>query len=79
MIKESDMREYKKPVIDLMGTQGNAFAILGIAKNVHRDLKRQGIELPDFKVIQSEMMASNYNNLINIFDKYFGDYVDLQK
>lgn len=78
MIKEKSQREYKKQVIDLQGTQGNAFAILGIAKDLHKQLKNV-IDLPDIKVIQSEMFSSGYDNLILVFDKYFGDYVDLQK
>lgn len=78
MIKEKSQREYRKQVIDLKGTQGNSFVLLAIAKDLHRQLKNV-IDLPDIKVIQSEMFSSGYDNLILVFDKYFGEYVDLQK
>lgn len=78
MIKEKSQKEYRKQVIDLTGTQGNSFVLLGIAKDLHRQLKNV-IPLPDIKTIQSEMFSSGYNNLILVFDKYFGEYVDLQK
>lgn len=78
MIREKSEREYKKQVIDLQGTQGNAFVLLGIAKDLHKQLKNV-IDLPDIKTIQSEMFSSSYDNLILVFDKYFGEYVDLQK
>jgi len=78
MIKEKSQRKYEKQVIDLQGTQGNAFVLLGKAKDLHRQLKNV-IQLPDIKTIQSEMTSSSYDNLILVFDKYFGEYVDLQK
>jgi hypothetical protein len=78
MIKEKSERSHTKKVIDLQGTQGNALALIGIAKDLHKQLKNI-IDLPDFKIIQSEMMSSNYDNLIKIFDKYFGNFVDIQK
>jgi hypothetical protein len=76
MIKEKQLR---RPVIDLTGPQGNAFALLAYAQNFHRDLKKIDISLPDFKIIKSEMMSGDYENLIATFDKYFGSYVDLER
>ena len=55
--------------IDLTGPQGNAFAILGIA----RDLAIQ-LDL-DWNYIHEEMTSSDYENLIEVFDHYFGDFV----
>jgi hypothetical protein len=63
--------DYSKPEIDLTGQQGNAFFLLGTA----RDLGKQ-FEL-DVDKITKEMMTSDYENLIEVFDSYFGDYVDL--
>jgi hypothetical protein len=73
MIRPKD----KKPEIDLRGTQGNAFYIMGTAKDLHKRLTKMGIELPAWGEIQKDMMSSDYNNLISVFDKHFGDYVDL--
>ena len=55
--------------IDLTGPQGNAFVILGIA----RDLAIQ-LDL-DWNYIYEEMTSSDYENLIQVFDHYFGDFV----
>jgi len=62
-----------KRKIDLTGPDGNAFVLLGIASDYAKQL---GF---DVKLIRKEMMSSDYENLIKVFDKYFGDYVDLYK
>jgi hypothetical protein len=59
-------------VIDLTGPDGNAFALLAYAK---RFAKQLGY---DYKQIQEEMTNSDYENLVNVFDSYFGDYVILE-
>jgi hypothetical protein len=70
--------KYKKmktgPVeIDLTGPDGNAFVLLGYAKNLAKQLAL------DSKKIQSEMMAGDYENLIKVFDKHFGEFVTLYR
>lgn len=57
--------------IDLTGPDGNAFVLMGYATRYARDLGLDG------KAICQEMRSGNYENLLNTFDKYFGDYVDL--
>ena len=63
----------RRPVIDLTGPEGNAFCVLAYAKRYAREL---GF---DYKQIQDEMTSGDYENLINVFDKYFGEYVDLER
>ena len=60
-----------KLVIDLSGRSGNAFALLGLAKNLSDRLKLNTEE------ILQEMKSSDYENLLNTFVKYFGSYVKL--
>ena len=70
------IRPKQKPaeiVIDLTGPQGNAFALMGIAKNLAHQLDL------DAATITTEMRASDYENLIQVFDKYFGDFVILER
>ena len=72
------MIKYKKmktgPVeIDLTGPNGNAFYLIGAARNLAKQL---GL---DAKKIQSEMTAGDYENLITVFDKYFGEFVTLYR
>lgn len=59
--------------IDLTGPQGNAFYLLGTAKNLANQLGLNGAE------IMEEMKSSDYENLIQTFDKYFGSVVTLYK
>ena len=71
MIREKTYSE--KPVIDLTGPEGNAFCLMGYARRYSRQLG-----LDSDKVI-GEMMRGDYENLLNVFDSYFGDYVILEK
>lgn len=57
--------------IDLSGPEGNAYSLLGIAKNLSKQLDM------DFDAIRAEMTSSNYEHLVTTFNKYFGDYVDV--
>lgn len=70
-------KENRKPkgreLIDLQGPRGNAFVLLGIAEEYARRLDM------DFDSIESEMKSGDYENLIEVFDKYFGDFIDLQR
>ena len=60
-------------VIDLTGPDGNAYALLAYANRFAKQLK-----LPSEK-ITSEMMKGDYEYLLQTFDKYFGDYVILER
>ena len=64
---------YGPYVIDLTGPQGNAFVLLGYAKQFARQLKLDGNK------IATEMQESDYEHLVQTFDKYFGDYVILER
>lgn len=57
--------------VDLSGPQGNAFYLLGLAERISDQI---GI---DSKPIIEEMMSGDYENLIQVFDDNFGDFVDL--
>jgi hypothetical protein len=60
-------------VIDITGPEGNAFALMAYARRFARQL---GI---DSNKVIGEMMSGDYENLIKVFDGYFGDYVVLEK
>ena len=60
-------------VIDLQGPQGNAFALMAYAE----DFLRQKGRRHEFNAMRSEMMSGDYNKLIGIFEKNFGEYVTL--
>jgi len=72
------MIKYKKmktgPVeIDLSGPDGNAFNLIAIAGRLAQQLDL------DKKKIRSEMMKGDYENLLKVFDKYFGEFVTLYR
>ena len=60
-------------VIDLQGPQGNAFALIAIADDLLSQLNQSHL----FEMMRSEMMSGDYNKLIGIFEKNFGEYVTL--
>ena len=55
--------------IDLMGPEGNAFALLGIAKDL---CHKTGIE---WEPVKNEMTSSDYEWLLQVMDHYFGDFI----
>ena len=59
--------------IDLTGPQGNAFYLLGTAKNLAKQLDLDGNE------IMKEMMSGDYENLLQVFDENFGSVVTLYR
>ena len=70
------IRKKKEPegiVIDLTGEKGNAYYLLGTARNYANQL---GL---DAKKIGEEMRSGDYENLVQVFDKYFGDFVTLER
>tara|TARA_R110000782_G_scaffold108773_3_gene197492 strand:- start:296 stop:514 length:219 start_codon:yes stop_codon:yes gene_type:complete len=59
--------------IDLTGPQGNAYFLLGTASNLAKQLGLDGTK------ILSDMKSGDYENLLQVFDKYFGEYVTLYR
>lgn len=57
--------------IDISGPDGNAFALIGYAKKFAKQLDM------DFRPIKDEMMSGDYDNLLRVFNKNFGNVVDL--
>ena len=62
--------------IDLSGPQGNAFFLLGTASKLGRQL---GLDSDEIEIILRQMRFSDYENLINVFDRNFGDFVILYR
>jgi hypothetical protein len=72
MIREKEERA-EPVIIDLSGPEGNAFFLLARA---HRFAKQLGL---DAEPILEEMKSSDYENLITVFDRHFGDFVILER
>jgi hypothetical protein len=70
------IREKQTPreiVIDLTGPQGNAFFLIAQAVGYAKQLGY------DSNKIREEMMSGDYENLLSVFDSYFGDFVILER
>jgi hypothetical protein len=57
--------EVEKPVLKLIGEDGNAFAILGAARKVALKNKM------DWAAIQTEATSGDYDHLLQTMTKYF--------
>lgn len=70
-------KESKKTIeIDLTGPEGNAFYILGLAKKLCRDF---GMTSQYESQLLDRMKSGDYENLIQEFDKSFGEVVTMYK
>ena len=58
-------------VIDLTGPEGNAFFLMGRARNWAKQLGRDG------DAIITEMMEGDYEHLVEVFDREFGSFCTL--
>lgn len=72
IIKKSSLN--RRIEIDLTGPEGNAFVLLGYADNF---CKQMGRSKDERKALQKEMKSGDYENLVAVFDREFGDFVDL--
>jgi len=73
-IKRKSEIEDRSIEIDLTGTDGNAYAVMGYAQFYAKQLsysKEQIDEMID------DMMSSNYEHLIEVFEDNFGEFVTL--
>ncbi len=64
----------RKPVIDLDGPDGNVFQILAMAKTMCNRLDW------DYDKFDAEVkfFADSYEDVIGLFDSWFGDYCDME-
>lgn len=62
-------------IIDLTGPDGNAFALMAYAKRFATQLKWADRG----EAIINNMMSGDYENLLQVFDNAFGEYVILER
>lgn len=74
MIREKQPQ--REIIIDLTGPQGNAFYLLGVAKNFCKQLD---MTEKNAQEILDEMKSGDYENLIQVFDREFGSFVILER
>ena len=65
-----------KVIIDLDGPDGNAFFLLGSARKFAKQLGKTEKEI---NAIIEDMKSGDYENLIKVFDREFGEFVILER
>lgn len=59
--------------IDLEGSQGNAFVLIGTAMKLAKQCGMDGDQ------IVKEMTSGDYEHLISVLEKYFGEHIVLYR
>ena len=73
--KESGMME-----IDLTGPDGNVFYLLATAKKLTKTLNdRRENEYLVWDEVKEDMMSSDYDHAVDVFEEHFGHIVILYK
>lgn len=73
MIKNVDDLKYRPIEIDLTGPDGNAYVLLGTARELAQQIGLNGDKICE------EMKSGDYDKLVTVFDKYFGSVVTLYR
>jgi len=68
--------ECNRITVDLTGPDGNAFVLLGMARNFAKQLE---YNVEDIEALHTDMTSSDYEHLISVFDKHFGTFVILER
>ncbi len=72
MIKSIEEKE-SKIEIDLTGPDGNVFALIGIGGRLCKQLGLNS------EMFYRRMMSGDYENAVNTFEEYFGNFVTLYR
>lgn len=63
MVTIGDKKKLEKPIVMLLGQDGNAFTIIGLCMKAARQAKWPADKIAD---IQQKMMSSDYDNLLAV-------------
>ena len=76
MIKRAEELEGKKIEIDLRGEKGNSMYLLGLVGSLG---KRMGWSGEAIEMVRELMTMGDYEDLLKVFDYYFGEHVILYR
>jgi hypothetical protein len=62
---KEEMHDHSKE-IDLTGPKGNAFYLIGLARQLAKELDL------DVEVITEDMQSGDYEHLLEVFEEHFG-------
>lgn len=81
ILDKSEM-EPRSVEIDLTGPDGNAFVLIGYAKRWAKQLGDENLMLlhgVTWSEIQKDMMSGDYEHLLGVIEKYFGEFVTMYR
>ena len=79
MIKSKDNKE-SKVEIDLTGSQGNVFYLLGFAVKFAKKLNvLTESDTYDPEAIKLDMMSSDYEHAVDVLEEHFGNFIILYR
>jgi len=64
------------PCVDTLGPGGNAFTLMGVAGDIARQM---GMEPGAFQSVLDDMTSGDYDHLLAVFHREFGDLVTLTR
>lgn len=76
MIKSIEEKQVTGIEIDLTGPQGNAFFLLGTAQSLAKQL---GYSSEAKEEMLKEMQSSDYEHLLSVMEKHFGEYLTMYR
>ena len=69
MIKSKNQKPTSPIEVDLTGPEGNAFVLIGYGGKWAKQL---GL---DSNAIQKDMMSGDYEHLLSVLEKHFGNHI----
>lgn len=79
MIKSIDEKRRLPVELDLTGPVGNAYALLGLAREWYdKGLSRKSKSVTREQLLE-DMKSSDYEHLVKVFDLHFGHFVILYR
>ena len=72
----STMPVSEKIEIDLLSSNGNAFVLIGICRDLGRKMGKTYAQL---QAEQTELMSSDYEHLLSVVEKYYGDHINMYR
>ena len=71
-LKIKEEKPFEKIQLDLTGEDGNVFVVMSLGNKL---AKKIGL---DFNPIREDMMSKDYGHAIRVFERHFGDFVDIE-
>lgn len=76
MIRRAEELDGKKIEIDLRGEKGNSMYLLGMVGSLGKRMEWSGEAI---SMVRGLMMMGDYEDLLKVFDYYFGEHVILYR